>query len=680
MNMETLMSVQQEDNPTLTWPLANWRYLMAELERIRFEIDYYMACEQEEGPDETHVEARRQAVQAAVDDAASAMPSQPALARVCAVFGLSPFERDLLLFCAGIELHTTFANLVAKAQGDQQRRYATFSLALAVLPNVEWRALTPAAALRYWRLIELGPGTVLTDSPLRIAERVLHFLTGTNDLDEQLEGRIEPARSSDNLVPSHDNLAEQIATIWAQTDGQSVLPVIQLCGTERMDKQAVAANACERLGLNLYVIPVHAIPTTPGDLDVFVRLWAREVALSRRVLLIDGNDLTDSVQENAIAHLMEQCEGGVLISSEQRRRTRQRPMVSFDVPKPPTTEQHDTWHAALGPIAVHLNGHVTQLLSQFNMSAPAIRTACNETLHHLMSETHDTPTAATIANLLWDTCRTQARPHLDDLAQRIEPSATWDDLVLPEAQRSTLNDIVAHVRQRTKVYEQWGLGHQGERGLGISALFAGVSGTGKTMAAEVLAHELRLDLYHIDLSTVVSKYIGETEKNLRRIFDAAEAGGVILLFDEADAIFGKRSEVKDSHDRHANIEVSYLLQRMEAYRGLAVLTTNLKHALDTAFLRRIRFVVQFPFPDAVHRTEIWCRVYPSTTPTDGLDVSKLARLNVAGGNIRNIALNAAFLAADADEPVRMCHLRQAARNEYLKLEKPLTELETQGWV
>ena len=176
-------------------------------------------------------------------------------------------------------------------------------------------------------------------------------------------------------------------------------------------------------------------------------------------------------------------------------------------------------------------------------------------------------------------------------------AAVWDDLVLPEAQKRLLREIAAHVRQRLKVYETWGFGHRSSRGLGISALFAGPSGTGKTMAAEVLANELRLDLYRIDLSQVVSKYIGETEKNLRRVFDAAEDGGAILLFDEADALFGKRSEVKDSHDRYANIEVSYLLQRMEAYRGLAILTTNMKDALDTAFLRRIRFVVQFPFPE-----------------------------------------------------------------------------------
>jgi SpoVK/Ycf46/Vps4 family AAA+-type ATPase len=214
----------------------------------------------------------------------------------------------------------------------------------------------------------------------------------------------------------------------------------------------------------------------------------------------------------------------------------------------------------------------------------------------------------------------------------------------------------------------------------LSALFAGASGTGKTMAAEVLAAELRLDLYRIDLSQVVSKYIGETEKNLRRVFEAAESGGAILLFDEADALFGKRTEVKDSHDRYANIEISYLLQRMDTYRGLAILTTNMKSVLDTAFLRRIRFVVQFPFPDAAQRAEIWRRIFPAQTPVENLDLNRLARLNVPGGNIRNIALQAAFLAADSGEPVRMFHLLRAARNEYAKLEKPLTEAEVSNWI
>jgi SpoVK/Ycf46/Vps4 family AAA+-type ATPase len=211
------------------------------------------------------------------------------------------------------------------------------------------------------------------------------------------------------------------------------------------------------------------------------------------------------------------------------------------------------------------------------------------------------------------------------------------------------------------------------RGLGISALFTGESGVGKTMAAEVIANELRLNLYRIDLSAVVSKYIGETEKNLRRLFDAAEDGGAILFFDEADALFGKRSEVKDSHDRYANIEVNYLLQRMEAYRGLAILATNMKSALDTAFVRRLRFIVNFAFPGQAERQAIWQKVFPPETPTAALDFERLARLSLTGGSIHNIALNAAFLAVQAGTSVTMPLILEAARTEFRKLERPINE-------
>ncbi|NJL28690.1 MAG: ATP-binding protein, partial [Thermoanaerobaculia bacterium] len=254
----------------------------------------------------------------------------------------------------------------------------------------------------------------------------------------------------------------------------------------------------------------------------------------------------------------------------------------------------------------------------------------------------------------------------------------WDRLVLPAAQRELLMALATQVRHRHKVYGEWGFEARSARGLGISALFAGPSGTGKTMAAEVLAGELGLDLYRIDLASVVSKYIGETEKNLKKIFDAADAGGAVLLFDEADALFGKRSEVKDSHDRYANIEVGYLLQRIESYRGLAILTTNAKNSLDPAFIRRLRFIVAFPFPDLAERAEIWRRIFPAQTPLEGLDAELLARLDLAGGNIRNVALGAAFLAAEAGTPVRMEHVVGAARGEYAKLERPFPGLGG-GW-
>jgi SpoVK/Ycf46/Vps4 family AAA+-type ATPase len=199
------------------------------------------------------------------------------------------------------------------------------------------------------------------------------------------------------------------------------------------------------------------------------------------------------------------------------------------------------------------------------------------------------------------------------------------------------------------------------------------------MAAEVLARDLNLDLFRIDLSRVVSKFIGETEKNLASVFDAAEDGGAILLFDEADALFGKRSEVRDSHDRYANMEVAYLLQRVETYRGLAILTTNFRSALDKAFARRLRFIVEFPFPGYAERLRIWQRAFPKGAATQDLDPTRLARLSVAGGSIRNIALNAAFLAAEAGQPIGMAHLSAAAEAECAKLDKTLTEAETGGW-
>lgn len=285
-----------------------------------------------------------------------------------------------------------------------------------------------------------------------------------------------------------------------------------------------------------------------------------------------------------------------------------------------------------------------------------------------------------ISPLAWHAGLTEARMSLEELGRRVEPRAGWEDLVLEERQRSILREIVAHVRRRGTVYQEWGFESVLRRGLGVTALFAGGSGTGKTLAAEVVAGQLGVDLFVVDLSQVVSKYIGETEKNLRRVFDAAERGGALLLFDEADALFGKRSEIKDSHDRYANLEVSYLLMRMEAYRGLAVLTTNMKKALDPAFMRRIRFVVDFPFPGVPERAEIWRRVIPKETPSQGLAPERLAQLTVAGGSIRNIALSAAFLAADEDCPMQMRHLLAAARTEYLKLERSLTPSEVGGWI
>lgn len=609
--------------------------------------------------------------------------SEPsALDRLCTIFNLSEFERNLLLLCAGVELDASFSILCAAACGNAERTYPTFGLAIAILENLHWNAFTPAGALRRWKLIEVGSGSDLMTSPLRIDERILHYLMGIQHLDERLLGIVEPVTITEELVPSHLRLMEKMTAAWCVDIYDFLkLPILQLCGNEVASKRPIAAVASHYLELNLYAIAAHALPTTPSEISKFKQLWEREVLLANCALLMDCDDLegVDANKESTITYLCEWMRSPVIITTTDRRRSRLRPALVFDVERPTTPEQYTIWEQALNGMSA--NVQVSNLVSQFNLSVPVIQAACSQVSVQWQQVRESVDTVAEDFNdLLWDTCRAQARPKLDDLAQRIDSVANWEDLVLPESQLQVIRDVALQVKQRAKVYDEWGFGGKSKRGLGISALFAGVSGTGKTMAAEVLAGELKLDLYRIDLSAVISKYIGETEKNLGRVFDAAELGGVILLFDEADALFGKRTEVKDSNDRHSNVEVSYLLQRMESYRGLSVLTTNLKSSLDQAFMRRIRFIVQFPFPDSTQRAEIWRRIFPKKTPVENLDYQKLGQLNVAGGNIRSIAMNAAFLAADANDAVTMNYMLQAAKSECIKLERTLTDTEVKGWV
>jgi hypothetical protein len=667
------------------WSEANQRYLMAALAVVReaLELHTVRSNQNEPAPQQLGQNREPTVAQQALNEAASAMPSPSSLELLCSIFGLTDFERDLLLMCAGVELDSTFAATCGEAQGDSSRAFPTFSLAFASLSEPHWNAMVPAAPLRRWRLVEVGAGSVLTACPLRIDERILHYLSGVQHTDERLVGLIEQLNEARALAPSHYALSQRIVALWSQSGAGSTLPVVQLCGNELADQRAIAVAACGAMGLHVGSLSVQSLPIGVSELDGFLRLWGREAALSNCALLLECHDLetSDTARAASITKLIEGLNSPLIISTIDRRRAAHKPIHTFDVVKPSPAEQEGIWQEALTGVSVDLNGHVRALVSQFNLSIQKVYAARTDAMgQQVLNSNDETDSDFDFGKALWDACRTQARPRLDDLALRIEPSATWEDLVLPESQIQTLHDIAMHVRHRMIVYETWGFATKGDRGLGISALFSGVSGTGKTMAAEVLANELNLDLYRIDLSAVVSKYIGETEKNLRRVFDAAEEGGAILLFDEADALFGKRSEVKDSHDRYANIEVSYLLQRMEAYRGLAILTTNLKSALDTAFLRRIRFILQFPFPDATHRAEIWRRIFPGETPLGTLNFERLARLNVTGGNIRNIALNSAFLAADAKEPVCMTHLLRAAQAEYTKLEKSLTESEVGGWV
>jgi hypothetical protein len=656
-----------------SWQAANQRDLIHAIERVRRYLQQYVSTQGRSVASTTS--------DSTTNDSFEHHDEPSAMQTLCTAFSLTAFEQDLLILCAGVELSASFAQLCSKAQGNPQLSYPTFSLALATLPDAHWSALTPARPLRRWRLMEVMSGESLTQSRIRIDERVLHYLNGVSYLDDRLRGWMEPITIASHLPPSHQALVDRIIELWSLVEAAQEQAVIQLCGNESEGKVAIAAAACARLGIQLHGLHGADLPLAVAERDALARLWERESIFSQSALLIDCESLDRGNSEGlhndqrlrAVLSFIEMTQGTVLVLGREPLPIRNAIAFRLDVNKPSPTEQRDLWQMTLQPLAPNLNGQLDTLVSQFNLGAASIQSIGSTFRIQQTSPDQD------LAHSLWESCRIHARTRLDDLAQQIPPLATWDDLILPEVQIQTLREIAAQVRQRATVYEAWKFAVRGANGLGISALFTGTSGTGKTMAAEVLAQELQLDLYRIDLSQVVSKYIGETEKNLRRVFEAAETGGAILLFDEADALFGKRSEVKDSHDRYANIEVSYLLQRMEAYRGLAILTTNLRGAIDAAFLRRIRFVVQFPFPDVDQRLEIWRRIIPPKLPNTGLDLEKLAQLNIAGGNIRNIVLNGAFLAADAKEVLQMKHLLRAAQSEYAKLEKTLTEAETGGW-
>lgn len=663
----------QEVKRSQDWSADNQRHLRLCLDALRL---YFDAPAAERSPE---WETNLRDTQAEAATLAGRMSDPPALQALAAAFSLSPFERDLLLLAAGAELDSRFRELFMEPRDGAggQRVNLTFSRALAALPGAHWSALTPESSLRRWRLIELAPGDGLMFSPLRIDERVLHFLLGIHYLDDRLSGLIAREPGLPDLAPSHARLADRIAALWQASRGNGLPPIAQLIGPEAAHKRSVASAASRSLGCDLFSLPATHLPADARELEALLRLWEREAVLSHRVLLLECDELdaSDAARQQAVTRFTEGLAGWLMLSAREPRPGRSRPVLNVDVAQPPMSEARGQWRSALGPLADRLNGQVDRVAEQFQINSSGILAVAAQ----LPPMSADGADDGDLGARLWDACRSQCRTRLDELARRIDTPVMWTDLVLPPLQLQVLRELAGQVRQRERVYREWGFAGGGSRGLGISALFAGASGTGKTLAAEVLANELRLDLYRIDLSQVVSKYIGETEKNLRRVFDAAERGGAVLLFDEADALFGKRSEVKDSHDRYANIEVSYLLQRMEAYRGLAILTTNLKSSLDSAFLRRIRFIVDFPFPDAGQRAEIWRRMFPPAAPTEGLDVARMARLNVAGGNIRNIALNAAFLAADAQQPIRMSHVLRAAQIEYAKLDKHLPAGEVNDW-
>ncbi|NVH74221.1 AAA family ATPase [Paraburkholderia sp. JPY432] len=615
--------------------------------------------------------SRARELRAALDRAARAEPP-PAMVTLAAQFDLSAFETHVMLLAIAPEIDPQIPALIARAHGDPAKRAPTFALAMSLCGDSAWDALAPAAPLRAWRLVEIhqSGSMPLIAAPLRIDERIAAFIKGLNYLDERIAAMCTRLTAPARLPPSQQRLAEALAK-WLKSPADGV---VQLAGADSECKRDVAACAAMQAGMNLLALDAADLPRAPDEADLLARLWSRETRLLPIALYVQGADPDepDAREDGEVSaarapfalKALRRVGGKRLIECRE-------PLSGFAdttllrIAAPLPHERAALWSDALRSPTDH---DVERLAAEFALSASGIAALASEVSLDVNGDSGAPP-----ARRAWRVAVAHAAGALGGLAQQIEPVASLADVKLPQHEAAQLARLVAHARERATVLSRYGFRRHGHRGLGLTALFHGESGVGKTMAAEAVAHELALALFRIDLSAVFSKYIGQTAKNLRHVFDAAEAGGAVLFIDEADAVIGRRTEIKDSHDRYANIDVNYLLTRMESFGGVAILATNMKHALDQAFVRRLRFIVGFPYPGVEQRKAIWESVFPDAGQANPLDIDWLARFALTGGSIFNAALAAAHDAAHDGSKVEMHHVLDAIRWELRKIERPLSD-------
>ena len=618
------------------------------------------------------------------------------LDRLKEAFNLSFFEVDVLFVALAPELDLRYERLYAYLQDDVTKKWPSIDLVLNLLcPSFDTKlaarqCFMPDAPLFKDQLLHMFSDPSQHQPPLlgkylKVDEQIVNYLLGSDALDARLlpyaHHTASQACLEDLLLPVE---VKRRLALLLQGQGRTDKGLIfYFQGPYGVGKQTTAEAICRELGLRLLVIDgEHLLNAEDTAFETVIRLAAREALLRDAALYWDGFDalLADDkgTRRTILVQELESRLGVTFLAGdiawEPVDALHSTAFVRIEFPRPTYAERLRLWTTALdGDIPPEANVDLTALANQFRFSGGQIRDAA-ATAHNLMRWRDPEHGRLTTADL-YAACRLQSNRKLATLARKITPRHTWDDIILPRDRLQQLREICNYVKYRALVYDDWGFDRKLSLGKGLNILFAGPSGTGKTMAAEIMAGELGLDLYKIDLATVVNKYIGETEKNLARIFAEAEASNAILFFDEADALFGKRSEVRDSHDRYANIEIGYLLQKMEEYEGVVILATNLRKNMDDAFVRRIQFSVELPFPSEQDRRRIWEKVWPENLPrSQDLDLSFMARrFEMAGGNIRNIALAAAFLAAADGGAVTMAHLIQATRREYQKLGKVVTE-------
>jgi AAA+ superfamily predicted ATPase len=605
-------------------------------------------------------------------------------------FGLCELNRATLILALAPEVDLRYERIYAWLQDDVTRKRPSVDLVLNLFcrsPEERFAGIQHFQSdgdLLQHRLIELlpdsgAPHAALLARGIQIDERIVGFLLGYDSIDRRLAQHVTLWEEDDVVGAEPEWSRLGLRMRQAQARGQPLRAYFQ--GTPGSGRRRAARAAARAAGRPLLELALATLPADDEPACRVVDMAVREAWLQDAVLyLSDVDELsgpTRSMWQARLRASLERFAGAAILSGQ----TPWVPgsmglpgVVPFRCGIPGPDARRRQWIEAMAGVARPARAAiVNDLAARFRFTRQQVGDAVAAAVAHA-SEGSSGPVTLSREDL-FSAARKQSGHSLASLATRIEPVHRWDDLVVPEVTRQQLRELCQRVIHRERVMGSWGFGESLSRGKGINALFSGGSGTGKTMAAEIVAGELGLDLFRTELAGLVSKYIGETEKNLDRVFEAAERTDGILLFDEADALFGKRSEVNDSHDRYANLEISYLLQRMEQYDGVAILATNLRSNLDQAFVRRLAFSIHFPLPDERSRREIWNRVWPKKVPlAPDLDLDALAdRFTLTGGSIRNIALASAFLAATADTAVTMAHVLLAVRREYEKVGKTLTD-------
>lgn len=614
------------------------------------------------------------------------------------LFQLTLFEMDIILVCLAPELDIKYEKLYAYLQDDVTKKSPTVNLILDLLcitPEQKTNARTcffNQSPLLKYNLIQFindnnSQSKPLISRSLKLDDRIVNFLLEQNVIDSALSTAaniIHPQRDW-SAVLMDDDLVERLGWLAEEflkkQEKESI--IFYLKGPYGAGKKLTAEAFCCQIKVPLIIVDTNDLLTNNFQMDIeeIVNRLFREALLQPAAIYLEHFDrlVTDNSREihlqNLVVRAVEEFSFITFLSGEKSwnppAQVKKHPFIKVEFSVPSFQLRKQLWKNSLngsGLLSRELD--IDEISNNFQFSGGQIRDAAAEAQYIAMMRSSLNQDGITMVDL-YRGCRAQTNQNLSKMAQKITPHYTWPDIVLPPDKLQQLKEMCNYVKYRHVVYNEWGFDRKISLGKGLNVLFSGPSGTGKTMAAEILANELNLDFYKIDLSCVVSKYIGETEKNLAGIFKEAETANAVLFFDEADALFGKRSEVKDSHDRYANIEINYLLQKMEEHEGIVILATNFRKNIDEAFTRRMHFSLEFPFPDEEYRLNIWQKMFPAETPkSPDIDYEFLAKgLEISGGSIKNIALNSAFLAADNSRKVDMAHIIRATKREYQKMGK-----------